>query len=62
MSYADFAIYHILDLVRFVKPEVINELDNIVAWMTRVEQLPGVKEYLNSRPPVIRKKREEMIG
>ena len=61
MSYADFAIYHILDLVRFVKPEVINELDNIVAWMARVEKLPGVKEYLNSRPPVIRKKREEMI-
>ena len=61
MSYADFAIYHILDLVRFVKPEVISEHDNITAWMIRVEQLPGVKEYLDSRPPVIRKKREEMI-
>jgi len=54
VSYADFAIYHIMDLVRFVEPGVISEHNNITAWMSRVEQLPGVKEYLNSRPPVIR--------
>merc|ERR1711872_255415 len=61
VSYADFAIYNIMDLVRLVEPLVISEHNNIVAWMSRVEQLPGVKEYLNSRPSAIRKKREEPI-
>ena len=52
-TYADFALYTIMDLVRLVEPEVINQHDNIAAWMTRVEQLPGVKEYVESRPDCV---------
>jgi len=49
-TYADFALYTIMDLVRLVEPGVISQHANITAWMARVEQLPGVKEYLESRP------------
>ena len=49
-TYADFALYTIMDLVRLMEPGVISKHDNITAWMARVEQLPGVKEYLESRP------------
>jgi len=49
-TYADFALYTIMDLVRLVEPGVISQHASITAWMARVEQLPGVKEYLESRP------------
>ena len=39
-----------MDLVRLVEFKEISQHDNITAWMARVEQLPGVKEYLESRP------------
>merc|ERR1711988_419379 len=50
VTYADFALYVIFDLVRLVEPGVVSEHNNITSWMSRVEQLPGVKEYLSSRP------------
>ena len=49
-TYADFALFTIMDLVRLVEPGVVSQHANITAWMARVEQLPGVKEYLESRP------------
>ena len=49
-TYADFALYTIMDLVRLVEPGVVSQHAYITAWMARVEQLPGVKEYLESRP------------
>ena len=49
-TYSDFALYTIMDLVRLVEPGVVSQHANITAWMARVEQLPGVKEYLGSRP------------
>ena len=49
-TYADFALFTIMDLVRLVEPGVVSQHSNISAWMARVEQLPGVKEYLESRP------------
>ena len=52
-TYADFALYTIMDLVRLVEPGVVSQHDNIAAWMTRVEQLPGVKEYVESRPDCV---------
>ena len=70
VTYADFAIFHIMDLVRFVyvvsfcckifntvlihdfrlvEPNLISAHNNITQWMNRIENLPGVKEYLQSR-------------
>ena len=50
VCYADFAVYTILDLVRLVEPGVVSEHAALAAWMGRVEQLPGVKQYLDTRP------------
>ena len=33
-----------------MEPGVVSQHDNITSWMARVEQLPGVKKYLESRP------------
>ena len=52
-TYADFALHTIMDLVRLVEPGVINQHANLAGWMTRVEQLPGVKEYVESRPDCV---------
>ena len=53
VTYADFAVFTILDLVRLVEPGVVSQHNNLAAWMGRVEQLPGVKQYLESRPRCI---------
>ena len=52
-TYADFALHTIMDLVRLVEPGVVSQHANIAGWMTRVEQLPGVKEYVESRPDCV---------
>ena len=49
MTYSDFAVYHQLDLTRLLEPDAFKEFPNIVGWMTRVEDLEGVKEYLEGR-------------
>ena len=38
---------------RLVEPNLISAHNNITQWMNRVENLPGVKEYLQSRPESI---------
>ena len=48
--------------MRLVEPGVVSQHDNITAWMARVEQLPGVKEYLESRPGVVTKDVNTMIN
>ena len=43
VTYADFAMYTIMDLVRLVEPDVIKKYSVLVKWMARIESLPGVK-------------------
>ena len=57
VSYADFALYTIMDLVRLVEPGVISEHNNITTWMSRVEQLPGV----NLQPATQKMKIQQLI-
>ena len=61
-TYADFALYTVMDLVRLVEPGVVSQHDNITAWMAKVEQLPGVKEYLESRPEAATLDRNTVIN
>jgi len=49
-TYADFALYHGLDVTRLVEPQVYDSYPNIQGFLERVEELPGVREYLNIRP------------
>merc|ERR1712106_232283 len=53
VTYSDFAVYHQFDLSRLVEPAVFTEFPNIQQWMTRVEKLPGVSDYLARRPDVV---------
>ena len=53
VTYCDFAVYHQFDLCRLVEPAVFTDFPNIVGWMERVEKLPGVREYLASRPECV---------
>ena len=43
VTYADFAMYTIMDLIRLVEPDVIKKYSVLGKWMARVESLPGVK-------------------
>eukprot|EP00092_Neocalanus_flemingeri_P003848 GFUD01004144.1.p1 GENE.GFUD01004144.1~~GFUD01004144.1.p1 ORF type:complete len:226 (+),score=54.75 GFUD01004144.1:78-755(+) len=52
VTYSDFAVYHQLDLCRLVEPTVFTDFPNIKQWMTRVENMPGVKDYLEKRPEI----------
>ena len=47
MTYADFALYVIMDLIRLVEPEEIKKHSILVKWMSRVESLPGVKVHVD---------------
>merc|ERR1711936_505021 len=53
VTYADFAMYNIMDLVRLVEPEALKSQTNILDWMARIESLPGVKDYLAGRPECV---------
>eukprot|EP00210_Caulerpa_lentillifera_P008390 g8002.t1 len=59
-SYADFGVYHYLDNTVTVKPDAIR-CEKLKMWMERIAALPGVAEYLSTRPP-IPEKRMELIS
>ena len=48
--------------MRLVEPGVVSQHDNLAAWMARVEKLPGVKEYLESRPEAVTKDVNTMMN
>jgi len=49
LTYVDFSVYDSLDIHRHVfLPKHLNEFPTLLAYMKRVENLKGVKEYLNS--------------
>jgi glutathione S-transferase len=50
VTYCDFDVYVFFDLCRLVEPTVFKDFPNIEQWMSRVENLPGVKDYLARRP------------
>lgn len=52
-TYADFKLYHHLSNTRLLDPAVLNINATIPAFMKAVESLPGIKEYLGSRPEAV---------
>ena len=50
VTYSDFDVFVFFDLARLVEPAVFNDYPNVQQWMTRIENLPGVKNYLARRP------------
>ena len=48
--YCDFAVYHVLSNAKLLSPECCDAHSNIVSFMTHVEALPGVSDYIAHRP------------
>jgi hypothetical protein len=42
-----------MDLCRLLEPNVFEAYPNVTTWMTRVEALTGVKDYLEKRPDCV---------
>jgi glutathione S-transferase len=51
--YCDFAVYHQFDLVREVEPSAFDSFPAVQAFLAAVESLPGVNEYLSTRPDIV---------
>ena len=49
----DFAVYHHLDLSKFLDPELIKKFPRLEKFIEDVESIETVKSYLNSRPKLI---------
>ena len=51
--YCDFSVYHHFSLATILQQDILNAFPSILNFMAAVEKLPGVKEYLASRPGII---------
>ena len=51
--YADFAALHVFDMCETLREGCVQERsESIAKWMQRMRVLPGVREYLTTRPPL----------
>lgn len=50
--YCDFAVFHVLDQSLVVYPPALDDHPLLQSYADRVRELPGVKEYLTTRPPL----------
>ena len=50
--YCDFSAYHHFSLATILQQDILNAFPSILDFMAAVENLPGVKEYLASRPRI----------
>mmetsp|Transcript_4948 Transcript_4948/g.15513 ORF Transcript_4948/g.15513 Transcript_4948/m.15513 type:complete len:231 (+) Transcript_4948:49-741(+) len=48
--FADFNMWHYLDNLDTLVPDILDDHANLVAWMVRVAQLDGIAQYLKTRP------------
>lgn len=51
--YCDFGIYHVLCTARLIEPTALEGQESITKFMTAVEDLEGVKEFLATRPRAV---------
>ncbi len=49
----DFAVYHHLDLSKFLDPELIKKFPRLEKFIEDIESIESIKSYLNSRPKLI---------
>jgi len=49
----DFAVYHHLDLSKFLDPKLISQFPRLEKFIEDIESIETVKSYLNSRPQLI---------
>lgn len=51
LTWADLQAYHILDITTYDCPEVLKDYPKLEGLKRRIENLPRIAEYLQSRPP-----------
>ena len=49
----DFAVYHHLDLSKFLDPELIKKFPILEKFIEDIESIESIKSYLSSRPKLI---------
>mmetsp|Transcript_25773 Transcript_25773/g.47106 ORF Transcript_25773/g.47106 Transcript_25773/m.47106 type:complete len:242 (+) Transcript_25773:1-726(+) len=52
-SYADYNVYHHLNMARLSEPDCIPEGMSLHSWMTRMEAIPTLSAYLAERPQLV---------
>jgi glutathione S-transferase len=48
--FADFSMFHIIDLTLVVQPSSLNAFPTILQWYTNMRGLPSLAKYLSERP------------
>ena len=51
--FCDFTAYHVLSNARLVEPGCLEGHPKVLAFMTAVEELPRIREYLAARPQCV---------
>ena len=51
--YCDFSAYHHFSLATILQKDILNDQPLIIEFMNSVENLPGIKKYLDERPEII---------
>ena len=59
--YCDFGTYHQFSLIRVLDNTIFDDFSSLKLFMTAVENLKGVSEYLSSRPELIGVGKEPML-
>ena len=57
-TYCDFGTYHQLSMIRVLEPTIFDDWPTIKGFLSAIENLKGVSEYLDGRPELVGIKEE----
>ena len=60
-AYCDFGVYHQLSMIRVLEPTIFEDWPAINSFLSAVENLKGVSEYLDRRPELVGIKEEPKL-
>ena len=60
-AYCDFGTYHQLSMIRVLEPTIFDDWPTIKGFLSAIENLKGVSEYLDGRPELVGIKEEPKL-
>ena len=60
-TYCDFGTYHQLSMIRVMEPTIFDDWPTIKGFLSAIENLKGVSEYLDGRPELVGIKEEPKL-
>ena len=60
-AYCDFGVYHQLSMIRVLDPTIFEDWPTINSFLSAIENLKGVSEYLDRRPELVGIKEEPKL-